>query len=92
MSKKKLPKLIEGLSSKIKENCLEDLQYNLSAFLNEDIYLKDFDSEDVTSLFWINFFIKHKLIFVSKEEQRLLLLPDGQALLIEINFLLLYMD
>lgn len=92
MSKQDLSKLMEGISSKFKENCIEDLQYNLSTFLNEDIYLDDFDSKDTSSLFWINFFVKNKLIFISKEEQRILLLPAGESLLIEINYLLFYMD
>jgi hypothetical protein len=90
----KLQKLLKSAiknKSKTKQT-VEDLQYNLTTFLNEDIYVDDFELEDTTSLFWINFFEKNKLIFIAEKDGRILLTPVGETLLIEINYLLLYID
>ena len=88
----KLIKLLKVAPDAKLRNTLEDLQYNLDVFLNEDVYIEDFELNDKASLFWISFFEQHKLIYISTEEERILLTPKGEGLLIEINLLLFYVD
>ncbi len=89
MKKSKINKLLENTPKEKTKKVLEDLQYNLTVFLNEDIYLDHFDEPD--SLYWVDFFEKNGLIFITETEQRLLLTPAGQTFLNEINSLLLYL-
>lgn len=94
MNKSKIEELLNSVvknKSKTKQ-VLEDLQYNLTTFFNEDIYIDDFQTSDTNSLFWIKFFEKNKLIFIAKKDGRILLTPGGETLLFEINCLLLYID
>lgn len=88
MKKSKIKSLLKLTPETKARKVLEDLQYNLNAFLNEDVYLDHFDQPD--SLYWVEFFVKNGLIFVTQTEKRLLLTPEGLTFLNEINSLLLY--
>jgi hypothetical protein len=90
MKKSSIHKLLENTPRAKTKKVLEDLQYNLTVFLNEDVYLDHF--EEAESLFWVDFFEKNGMIFITETEERLLLTPAGQTILNEINSLLLYLD
>ena len=89
MKKSNLEKLLESAPKGKTKKLLDDLQYNFTAFLNEDVYLDQF-VDDSESLFWIDFFETNKLVFITEKDDRVLLTPAGQTLLNEINSLLLY--
>lgn len=90
MKNSNLHELIKSVPKTKTKKILDDLQYNLTAFLNEDVYMDHF--EDLDSLYWINFFKTNNLIYITKEENRVLLTPTGITVLNEINSLLLYLD
>lgn len=94
MNKSSLTKLVKTLApDKEKFNkSLEDLQYNLTFFLNEDVYLANFNSTDKMAMFWIDYFRKNNFLYVTKKDKRMLLTPAGEKLLVEVNNLLLYAD
>lgn len=94
MNKSSLTKLVKTLAPNNEKfnKSLEDLQYNLTFFLNEDVYLSNFNSEDKMAMFWIDYFRKNNFLYVTKKDKRLLLTPAGEKLLVEVNNLLLYAD
>lgn len=89
---KQYSKLLKNLPLKTTPKYLEDLQYNLSTFMNEDVYITDFNFNDVDSMNLLRAFIRVKLIYITKKDNRILLLPAGETLLTELNYMLLYID
>lgn len=92
--KSNLKDLISSLvSEKETVRDLEDLQYNLSTFLNEDIYLDQFSRpKDGAALLLLFFMEKKGLILITSIDERIVLTPLGESLLIELNSMLLYGD
>lgn len=82
-------KIISNLTSKKNYlNSLEDLQYNLTTFLNEDIYLSQIEKYGSESILVITYLLKANVIFVREKDERILLTPTGEILLIEVNNML----
>ncbi len=77
-------------SAKQHAKSLEDLQYNLSIFLNEDIYLNQIEKHGKESMLILKYLLKTNVIFVAAKNERILLTPLGESLLVELNNMLLY--
>ena len=69
---------------------LEDLKYNLSIFLNEDVYFKQIKKYGNESLLIVKYLLKYNIIYMTTKDKRILLTPYGERLLTEINNMLFY--
>lgn len=89
MKKPNTKKLLTALSTATQyTKSLEDLQYNLTMFLNEDIYLSQIEKYGDESLLIVKYLLKTDIIFISSKDDRILLTPVGECLLIELNNML----
>lgn len=86
-AKQLLSKLVDNKSS---TRSLEDLQYNLSSILNEDVYLKQIKQYGDESLMIISYLLKLNIIYIATKNKRILLTPTGENLLFELNNMLFH--
>jgi hypothetical protein len=90
MKKANTKKILSALTSKKNyAQTLEDLKYNLSTFLNEDIYLSQIEKYGTESLIVVTLLLKFNVILIAEKDERVVLTPTGENLLVELNNLLL---
>jgi len=89
-SPKQLLSAIASTSSKNYTKSLEDLQYNLSTFLNEDVYFSEIEKYGEESMLIVKYLLKSSIIYITAKDDRVLLTPVGESLLIELNNMLFY--
>lgn len=93
MSKKSPKQLLSAITSTSSKNytkSLEDLQYNLSTFLTEDVYFSEIEKYGEESMLIVKYLLKSGIIYITTKDDRILLTPVGESLLIELNNMLFY--